>query len=254
MKKYTFIAVLSAAVMAAALAGCSNSDSSSKEKPVTTTTTTAATEAASAADESSQKPGEYPAEPVDGKPGGKYIITGVKSGSKDVPISPEIDPETQMYLHFNSDGSGVFVSPNGTVQMTWKDGRIYTDAGVNDTFTLEGDVLTVKDGDMTLFYQHESSYSYDKVNGTPEGRYGFVRAYNDGADINYGDTVTAENTYLEFKADGTGTASTLNGTQGFKWSKGKITYDDTSEVTYTLKDDELTIYELTSTIVLKKVQ
>lgn len=247
MNKFKIISVLAALALSASAASCANSDSSSQEKPVTTTTTTAEETTTTTADPNLPPPAE-------GDPNGKYIFTQIFSGDTEQFLNVDIDPET-IYIAFKSDGTGMSANPGGEVAMKWSGNSITLDGGSKSTFVLEGDKLTVTEGTNRIIYVHESAYDKEKYGAEkPEGKYGFTRAHNDGTPLEY-DDVTAENTYMIFNSDGTGTASTASGgTMDFTWSDGHIKYSDSTEHTYVLRGDELTIFGIQETIIMTKVK
>lgn len=228
-----------------------SSSEDSSQTSTTTTTTTAADEPSAAEDDSSYSSGytETPTEPTDGKPGGRYIFSKAFDGDKEVDLSPDIDINT-FYFHFNGDGSGVYSSPSGATQMAWKDGSLSTDNGLEAKYILEEDQLTVSEGSTKLIFIHESVY--EDTREKPEGKYVYYEGYMDGEKLPESDAVTAENTYMIFNSDGTGTASGASGTSEFTWKDGKINYADKTDATYVLHGDKLTLYEITSTVIMVK--
>lgn len=229
----------------------SDKDSSSEDssQAVTTTTTTAD---ASSEEEPSSYTSEFtetPTEPKDGNPGGRYIFSQVFDNGKEVFLSVDIDPES-MYLHFNGDGTGVYNSPNGAVQIAWKDGKLSADNGLKADYSLDGNTLTVIDGTTKMIYIHESAY--EKNEEKPDGKYVYFEGYSEGKKLDDDGSVNAENTYLIFNSDGTGTATNSSGSINFTWENGHITYADKSDATYILRGDKLTLYEITTTVVMVK--
>ena len=210
--------------------------------------------AAESEDESSYSSGytETPTEPADGKPGGKYIFSKAFSGDNEVDLSPDFDIKN-FYFHFNGDGTGVYSNPAGAEQIAWKDGSLSTDSGLEAKYTLDGDQLTVTDGDMKLVMIHESVY--EDTREKPDGKYVFSEGYVDGEKTD-NDAITAENTYMIFNSDGTGEASGSNGVSSFTWENGKIYYEGNREndASYVLHGDELKLYEITSTVIMVKAK
>ena len=210
--------------------------------------------AAESEDDSSYSSGytETPTEPTDGKPGGKYIFSKAFSGDKEVDLSPDVDIKT-FYFHFNGDGTGVYSNPTGAEQIAWKDGSLSTDSGLEAKYTLDGDQLTVTEGDTKLVMIHESVY--EDTREKPDGKYVFSAGYVDG-DKMEDDSITPENTYMIFKSDGTGEASGTNGVSTFTWENGKIYYEGNKEndASYVLHGDELKLYEITSTVIMVKAK
>ena len=245
MNRYKLISALAAAALALSLASCVNSDSSAQEKPVTTTTTSGTTT-------TTADPNLPP--PAEGDPNGKYIFTQIFSGDTEKFLDVDIDPEN-IYIAFKSDGTGMSSNPGGDVAMKWSGNTITLDGGSKSTFVLEGDKLTVTEGTNRIIYVHESAYDKEKFGAEkPEGKYAFTRAHNDGTPIE-DENITAENTYMIFNSDGTGTAATSSGdTMDFTWADGHITYSDTTDHTYVLRGDELTVFGIQETIILTKVK
>jgi len=225
---------LTAALALSALAACS-SGSSSSQAETTASVTTAAT-----------KPAPPPA---DGKPLGKYYFSQAFNGDKEVYLNVDMDPST-IYFEFREDGTGSYVSPNGTSKITWSGSEATVEGSSKVTFKTENEKLTVEDGTMTLIYIHESAY--EKPSDIPDGKYVFSSAHDDGKPIEVGSEVTAESTYLIFKKDGTGIAHSASGSQTFTWSNGHINYPDGSDATYVLRGTTMTLFEINSTMILKK--
>ena len=236
MKNIKLIAALTAAALAAsALVGCADKNSSSSAAATTTTTTTASAEVT-------------PPSP-DGSPRGKYYFTQAFENDKEVFLSVDLDP-TKLCFEFKDDGKGIYTNPGGSTDFTWDKSTINISGGAKNDYTLDGDTLTVTEGSHKLIYVREGSFK--DPNGIPEGKYAFVSAHNDGTPIT-ADGITAENTYMVFNSDGTGNAFTVNGNQSFNWSKGHITYADKTDSTYVLRGNTLTVFEITSTVIMEKV-
>ncbi|MGN1306533.1 MAG: hypothetical protein ACI4V3_02580 [Faecousia sp.] len=147
------------------------------------------------------------------------------------------------YIEFYEDGTGIVDLMGETEEFEWEDDTIYS-GNEALTFTLDGDTLTVTDGEKEMIFiageKPETpivipTEPVDYPDELPDGRYYLVEVTAGGTTVS-GDDLTASglsDAYIEFRADGTGELSAMGETEEFTW-EGTAMTDDIGEVmTYT---------------------
>ncbi|MGM9523657.1 MAG: hypothetical protein ACI3VU_04515 [Faecousia sp.] len=153
------------------------------------------------------------------------------------------------YIEFYEDGTGIVDLMGDIEDFEWEDDKIYDD-GETLTFTLEGDVLTVTDGEGVMVFHAGEKPETPTVIPTepieypdelPEGRYVLIEASNNGTTISGDDLVATglSDTYIEFRADGTGEIGIMGEIEEFTW-EGTVMTDSIGDVlTYTYDGTEV---------------
>lgn len=192
-----------------------------------------------------------PAEP-DG-PVGCYILDSMTMEGTTVDAEMLASLGMTAYIEFFEDGTGTVDLLGDIEDFEWEDDKIY-DGGETLTFTLEGDVLTVTDGEGVMVFHAGEKPETPTVIPTepieypdelPEGRYALIEVTMDGTTVS-GDDLAAvglSDAYIEFRADGTGEISAMGETEEFTW-EGTVMTDDIGEVlTYTYDGTNVSIEE-----------
>ena len=188
-----------------------------------------------------------PAEPEG--PVGCYILQSMTMDGE------TIDAETLeilgmvAYLEFYADGTGVADLMGDTDDFTWADGEVYSEDEVL-TYTLDGDTLTLTDGDGVMVFVAGEKPETPIVIPTepivypdelPDGVYYLTEVSANGTTVSGDDLVAAglSDTYIEFRADGTGELGVMGDAEEFTW-EGTVMTDSIGEVlTYTYDGTEV---------------
>ena len=176
-------------------------------------------------------------------PGGGYILDSMTMEGTTIDAEMLASLGMTAYIEFFEDGTGTIDLMGETEDFEWEDDTIYAD-GEALTFTLEGDVLTVTDGDGVMVFHAREKPETPIVIPTepivypdelPEGRYYLIEASNGGTTVSGDDLVATglSDTYIEFRADGTGEIGIMGETEEFTW-EGTVMTDSIGETqTYT---------------------
>ena len=191
-----------------------------------------------------------PTEPAapDGPVGG-YILDSMTMEGTTIDAEMLASLGMTAYIEFFEDGTGTIDLMGETEDFEWEDDTIYAD-GEALTFTLEGDVLTVTDGDGVMVFHAGEKPETPIVIPTepivypdelPEGRYYLIEASNGGTTVSGDDLVATglSDTYIEFRADGTGEIGIMGEIEEFTW-EGTVMTDSIGDVlTYTYDGTEV---------------
>lgn len=153
------------------------------------------------------------------------------------------------YIEFFEDGTGTIDLMGETEDFEWEDDTIYAD-GEALTFTLDGDTLTITDdeGEM-VFVAGEKPETpivtptepVDYPDELPDGVYYLTEVSANGTTVSGDDLVATglSDTYIEFRADGTGEIGIMGETEEFTW-EGTVMTDSIGDVlTYTYDGTEV---------------
>ena len=188
-----------------------------------------------------------PAEPEG--PVGCYILQSMTMDGE------TIDAETLeiigmvAYIEFYADGTGVADLMGDTDDFTWADGEVYSEDEVL-TYTLDGDTLTLTDGEDEMVFVAGEKPERPTVSPTepvvypdelPDGVYYLTEVSANGTTVSGDDLVAAglSDTYIEFRADGTGELGIMGEAEEFTW-EGTVMTDSIGDVlTYTYDGTEV---------------
>ncbi len=182
-------------------------------------------------------------------PGGGYILDSMTMEGTTIDAEMLASLGMTAYIEFFEDGTGTIDLMGETEDFEWEDDTIYAD-GEALTFTLEGDVLTVTDGDGVMVFHAGEKLETPIVIPTepivypdelPEGRYYLIEASNGGTTVSGDDLVATglSDTYIEFRADGTGEIGIMGEIEEFTW-EGTVMTDSIGDVlTYTYDGTEV---------------
>ena len=190
-----------------------------------------------------------PAEPEG--PVGCYILQSMTMDGETIDAETLETAGMVAYLEFYADGTGVADLMGDTDDFTWADGEVYSEDEVL-TYTLDGDTLTLTDGDGVMVFVAGEKPEMPTVSPTepvvypdelPEGRYYLTEASNGGTTVSGDDLVAAglSDTYIEFRADGTGEIGFMGDVEEFTW-EGTVMTDSIGDVlTYTYDGTEVSL-------------
>lgn len=190
-----------------------------------------------------------PAEPEG--PVGCYILQSMTMDGETIDVETLEMIGMVAYLEFYEDGTGVADLMGDTDDFTWADGEVYSEDEVL-TYTLDGDTLTLTDGeDVMVFVAGEKPETPIVIptepivypDELPEGRYYLTKASNGGTTVSGDDLVAAglSDTYIEFRADGTGEVVIMGDVEEFTWEGTVVTDSIGDMLTYTYDGTEVSI-------------
>lgn len=176
-------------------------------------------------------------------PSGCYILKSMTMDGETIDAELLEGFGMTAYIEFFEDGTGTIDLMGDTEDFEWEDDTIYAD-GENLTFTLDGDTITITDDeDEMVFVAGEKPETpivtptepVDYPDELPDGRYYLVEVTVSGTTVSGDDLVTAglSDTYIEFRADGTGELSTMGETEEFEWEGTTMTDSIGDDLTYT---------------------
>ena len=169
---------------------------------------------------------------------GYFVLTSLETGETSV-TGDELKEEMKLlpFVLLREDGTGAVYSGQGLSYVCWEDGAIWEEYVPDEktVYEVEGDILTLRDGETTAVLQRSYKVSPDldrvAANGPDlTGEYALY-SYNQG----YGDSYDREAS-MSLQEDGTGTFHYPGGSFNVDWDQNGITVDYTSFY-YQLNDD-----------------
>ena len=182
-------------------------------------------------------------------PDGCYILQSMTMDGETIDAETLESLGMTVCLEFYADGTGVADMLGDTDEFTWANGEICSEDEIL-TYTLDGDTLTITDGtaEMVLVAGEKPetpivlpTEPIDYPDELPEGIYYLTEASSNGTTLSGDDLVTTglSDTYIEFRADGTGEIGIMGDIEEFTW-EGTVMTDSIGDVlTYTYDGTEV---------------
>lgn len=184
-------------------------------------------------------------------PSGCYILKSMTADGETIDSEMLELFGMTIYMEFFEDGTGTIDLTGEVEDFKWENGEIYADSETL-TYTLDGETLTITDGETEMILVAGEKPETPIVTPTepvdypdelPDGRYYLVEVTMSGETVSGEALTTAglSDTYIEYRADGTGELSGMGERESFTWEGLRMTDSTGETITYTYDGENVSV-------------